>query len=212
MQNIKRRKDLKNLIGESFHYWSVIGYDDSKSINRHSYWFCECKCGEVRSVRADQLRSLKSKSCGCHKKEAVKKRAFKHGMCETKIHKRWTAMRQRCSNPKSSRYENYGAKGIKVCKEWDDFNNFYNWAVENGYSEDLIIDRIDNNGNYEPSNCRFISNKAQQLNKSTNRLVTIGLITMTVIEWCSKYKINRSTFAAGLNNGWVGKDLLKRGD
>lgn len=214
MQNRKREKrsDISDLTGMTFNYWTVLAYDEVKFVSGKSYWICECVCGEERSIRADQLKSGVSKSCGCHNREVKRKMMTTHGDSNTKLHKRWVAMRQRCSNPKNSRYHNYGGKGVKVCSEWEDFKVFKDWSLKNGYKDSLTIDRIDNKGDYSPDNCRFISNEAQQLNKSTNRLVTIGKVTMTVKEWCDTYNINRSCFVWRLNNGWKGKDLLKRGD
>lgn len=202
---MKRRSDLVDITGVKFNKWTVLKYDESKSINRKSYWICRCECGTIRSVRVDNLK--KYQSCGCHKKQLLKNRV-KHGQYNTRLYKVWIGMKQRCDNKNNIRYTNYGGRGIKVCESWYDYSNFYNWAIANGYVKGLTIDRINNNGDYKPDNCRFISNEVQQLNKSNNRLVTINNITMTIKEWCVKYGINRNTFVYRLNNGWLDEKLL----
>jgi hypothetical protein len=134
-----------------------------------------------------------------------------HGLTDHPLMKKWISIKQRCYNLNNSRYKNYGGRGIEVCDEWkDNFKAFYDWCLANNYSSNLTIDRINNNGNYEPNNCRFISNKKQQLNKSTNHYVTIGEISLTIKEWCDRYHINRNTFVWRLRNGWNGKDLLRK--
>ena len=98
-------------------------------------------------------------------------------------------MKKRCESHNDKRYCDYGGRGIKVCEEWHNFINFYNWAIQNGYSEDLTIDRIDNNGNYEPSNCRWSTNKEQANNRRTNINITIGNTTKTMTEWCDIFNL-----------------------
>ncbi len=201
----KRRSDLIDITGAKINLWTVLEYD--KCINRQTYWICVCECGTKRSVRRDSLR--KYKSCGCLKNEKLKVRSTKHGMYKTILYKRWVAIKQRCYNPKNSRYNRYGSLGVYMCDEWKNFINFYTWAVNNGYTDALTIDRIDNKGPYSPENCRFISNNVQQLNKSNSRIITIENISKTVKEWCEQYGINRNTFTWRINNGWEGKSLLK---
>ena len=129
-------------------------------------WRCRCDCGN-ECVRLG--RNLNANShCGCQKakrnKEAGRKRST-HGDSRTKLYKRWTAMHQRCENPKNDAFSNYGGRGITVCSEWGDYGTFKKWSIENGYREDLTIDRIDVNGNYEPSNCRWTTYNTQLSNR-----------------------------------------------
>lgn len=111
-------------------------------------------------------------------------------------------MKQRCDNPKAISYKRYGARGISVCEEWQEFKPFYDWAMANGYQENLTIDRIDNDGNYEPSNCRWATNKEQQNHTSYNRLYTYKGETLTIAQWAEKAGISRNMLYKRLLRGW----------
>ncbi len=154
------RSDLKSIVGKRFGRWVVLSRDIGRSINRKTFYICKCDCGLVKSIRSDLLRNGESKSCGCYKRSSLSARTRKHGLTGHKLYKTWVAMKQRCYNPKEKRYKNYGKRGIIVCDEWkNDFKKFYDWSMANGYASYLTIDRINNNGNYDPGNCRFISNE-----------------------------------------------------
>lgn len=128
---------------------------------------------------------------------------YKHGMRHTRIYNIWKSMRQRCSNPKCINYHNYGGKGVIVCDEWNNsFATFYTWATSNGYEDGLTIDRKDVKGNYEPSNCRWISYKEQANNKSNNTHIEFQGETHTLGEWASITGIKLATIWARLNSGW----------
>ena len=115
-------------------------------------------------------------------------------------------MKQRCYNKNSKSYKNYGGRGIKICDEWlskeNGFLNFYNWAINNGYNSNLSIDRIDNNGNYEPSNCRWVNNLIQSNNRRNNRKLTFNGDTLNISEWAKKYNLTISTINHRLDRGW----------
>lgn len=131
---------------------------------------------------------------------------YKHNMSNTRIYCIWDGMKQRCRNSKSKRYKDYGGRGIKICSEWLDkengFINFYNWSMANGYKENLTIDRIDIDGNYEPLNCRWITNKEQQKNKRNNRYIVYNNENKTISEWAQIYNINTGTICSRLQSGW----------
>ena len=121
-------------------------------------------------------------------------------------------MRKRCYKPKSNCYKNYGGRGIMVCDEWmgkDGQKNFYKWAVENGYKKGMTIDRIDNNGNYTPDNCRWATPKTQAYNRSTNSYITIHGKTQTVSEWADEIGISRGAMQNRLRYGWSEDRLLE---
>lgn len=126
----------------------------------------QCKCGNEFEAIIDNVRRNKIKSCECTKIERMKKLRLTHGLTKTDIHSVWTNMKTRCYNPKTWNYSNYGGRGITICEEWrNDFKAFYNWAIANGFQKGLQIDRIDNDGNYEPANCRFVTPKENCQNR-----------------------------------------------
>jgi len=135
---------------------------------------------------------------------------YKHGLKDTRLFRVWNNMLSRCYNPNATGYKNYGARGITVCDEWrNDFKAFYDWAMSHGYSDDLTIDRINNDSNYEPTNCRWVDSKTQSTNRSNNHYVTIDGETKTLREWCDYYFINYHTVQDRLKRGWsVEKALL----
>jgi len=134
---------------------------------------------------------------------------LKHGMTNTRLHHIWKSIKQRCYNPNNNRYSNYGGRGITVCDEWrNSFNAFYEWAMANGYADDLTIDRKDTNGNYEPSNCCWATQKEQQNNRRNNCLITHNGETHTLAEWAAITGLKYQTIQRRLKTGWNIKDAL----
>lgn len=117
-----------------------------------------------------------------------------HGMSRTRLYKIWTDMKTRCNNPNTPYYYNYGARGISVCKEWSDFEPFMEWSLDNGYTDKLTIDRINVNGNYEPENCRWITNLEQQSNRQSNHFLTYDGKTQTISQWADELGIKEKHF------------------
>lgn len=192
MKNLYRCHDLT---GQKFGRLTVIGLDESKN-TRKTYWICQCECGGIKSARSDSLLSGANKSCGCMKKEQDKINLGRttHGQEGTRLYRVWQNMKDRCSNTNNSRYYRYGGRGIKVCDEWDNsFVPFYEWAINNGYAEELTLDRIDNDGNYEPSNCRWTTIQEQCNNRSSNIKITIGNATKTLLQWCEIFEVDYRT-------------------
>ena len=155
---------LNNLIGQKFGRLTVIEFDGTK--NHNSMWHCRCDCGREISVYGCHLKSGLTQSCGCYNSESIGNRRRTHGLTGTRLFNIWKGMKTRCFNSNSQAYKNYGGRGITICFEWhNDFQPFYNWAIRNDYSDDLSIDRINNDGNYEPNNCRWATRKEQNNNK-----------------------------------------------
>lgn len=135
---------------------------------------------------------------------------YKHGETKTRLFKIWSSMHERCERPKHKHYHSYGGRGITICPEWREFMPFANWARANVYSDNLTIDRIDNNGNYEPSNCRWVTVKEQQNNKRTNRIIFYKGERYTLTQLAEKVGIKKTTLKERLNMGWSIEDAVNK--
>lgn len=120
----------------------------------------------------------------------------------TRIYTAWNNMRQRCLNESRNDFQWYGARGITICPEWDSFPAFMEWALENGYRDDLTLDRIDTNGPYSPDNCQWATRKVQANNRRTNRMLTLGDRTQSLKQWSEELDIDNTTIWRRLHNGW----------
>lgn len=183
--------------------------------NGKYYWLCECDCGNKTFVSASNLSSGQVKSCGCLQREMASKRMMgvnkTHGMFGTRLYRIWSGMITRCENPNHPYYKRYGGRGIRICPEWRENNSrFFEWAKASGYSDGLTIDRIDNDGNYEPDNCRWIPMDEQQRNKSDNHFVKIGGLELSLIEWSELLNISYNTVLSRLRYGWNDFDALTK--
>lgn len=170
-------------------------------------WECVCDCGRVVQIVICNLNRPNTRSCGCLRKETTSKTKRTHGMTESATYRIWTHMWQRCTNPKNKRWMQYGGRGVSVCARWESFENFLQDMGEKpvGHS----IDRINNDGNYEPANCRWASIKTQQNNTSTNHLITAFGKTMTVTQWAELIGIRAHTIHARLTcYGWTPEEAL----
>ena len=134
---------------------------------------------------------------------------YKDGRKKTRLYRIYHNMKTRCYNSKSAAYDRYGARGITVCDEWkDDFQAFYDWSMSHGYADNLTIDRIENDGNYEPGNCRWVTMKEQSNNRNRNHVVRIGDDVKTLQEWCDEYNITYQTVQDRLKRGWNEIDAI----
>lgn len=181
-----------NLIGRKFGRLTVLGLSEKQS-GRKSYWVCECECGNKKLIRSDCLKRGQAQSCGCMKSEQNKINLDRttHGDTPQGEHNRlwqiWQGMKQRTCNPNNKAYARYGGRGITVCKEWlESYMAFREWALANGYADNLTIERIDNNGNYEPSNCRWTTHKEQCNNRRTNVLIEWNGKTQNIGQWAAE--------------------------
>ena len=165
-----------DLTGKKFEKLVVLRAG-SRASNGAIKWVCKCDCGNIKTMTAGDLKGGRVVSCGCHVKtflDDLHKNNIVHGLCNERIYHVWNGMLQRCENQNSKAFKDYGGRGIKVCQEWHKIENFYKWAYNNGYDEnaergECTIDRIDVNGNYEPSNCRWVDMKTQANNKRNTK-------------------------------------------
>ena len=185
----KIRFDLK---GKTFGRLTVLR-KQKKRKGTDIAWLCRCQCGEKTSVRTKNLTSLTIQSCGCYKRERTSQTHTIHGDAgknPSKLYMIWHQMKKRCLNNTDKSYQYYGGRGIKVCKQWYDYRAFKKWALVHGYRVGLEIDRIDNNGNYEARNCRWVTRKENLRNTSRTRWFTINGITKSLPEWCEIYNVS----------------------
>lgn len=178
-----------DLTGKNFGRLTVLKEDPIRRNNR-VFWICQCECGNEVSVGRNELQSGQTKSCGCLKlkNEGLTTRTnYKNN----RLYNIWRGMKKRCTLPSDKDYKNYGGRGISLCSEWlNDFLTFYNWAINNGYSEELTIDRINYDGNYEPSNCRWVTIKEQNNNKRSNIFFTYKGKTQSMSKWCDEFGVS----------------------
>lgn len=184
--------EFKDLTGKQFGKWIVVSQARNhvtKNGNTFTKWFCRCECGNEKEVFANSLLNGRSKSCGCdnHKHTIVCKNNFTtHGASKTRLYKIWAGMHKRCENNNTSNYSDYGGRGITVCHEWDDFVVFKDWALKNGYTDSLSIDRIDVNGCYCPDNCRWSTKREQANNRRNTKLYNAFGKTQPLSVWANE--------------------------
>lgn len=199
----------KDITGQTFWRLTVLYKLHNYHKKRRAYWLCVCECGNLTEVSYDNLKTNNTKSCGCYNKDVH----MKHNKCNTRLYYILDNMKMRCYNKNNKDYQNYGARGIVVCDEWlHDFQAFHDWAMENGYRENLTIDRIDNNKGYSPDNCRWVDIKTQSRNTRRNRLITIGNETKSLAEWCEILNLNYHTIKQRLYRKWPIKKALELED
>lgn len=184
-----RRNDLS---GQKFEHWTVLGYSHSDS-RGVSYWFCRCDCGKERAVRSDNLKAGFSTSCWCSKNT--------HGMSNQPIYKAWMQMKQRCQNPNDSQYNNYGARGIYVCPQWQ--NSFAAFLADMGEPPpNRTLDRINNDGPYSPENCRWATFSEQACNSRQTHFLEYCGQRLSVTSWARMLGFSPSTLYGRLKLGW----------
>lgn len=162
-------------------------------------WHCVCDCGNEIETSTGSLRSGNTKSCGCLQKDIASEKFKKHGLSGTRLYRIWVHIKDRCYNKENDSYINYGARGITVCDEWkNDFESFRDWALENGYSDELSIDRIDVDIGYCPDNCKWSTVYEQSRNKRCNNYFTHNGKTLCLTDWANELGISYSTLYSRL--------------
>ena len=205
-QPIPTRYGFKDLTGLCFSRWTVLGYLGNRRCGRrlYGYWLCQCACGTLGEVDGHGLRHGTSRSCGCLHLDV----ATMHGMSHTTEHMTWCSLFTRCDNPNSHEYKNYGGRGIGICQRWrESFANFY---ADMGPkpSPTHSIDRIDNEGDYEPSNCRWATGMTQNRNQRTNVFLTHDGETLCLTDWAKRVGISTPALSTRLQRGWSVADAV----
>lgn len=194
---------LTDEIGNRYGRLLVIGRAENCKQGQ-ARWRCRCDCGKECVVTGSNLRRGKQVSCGCYGHSVRSSNDVPTELRQGRIYRIWQRMIYRCTNPNNNRYAFYGGRGIKICDEWlNDFKVFYEWAIDNGYADDLSIDRINVDGNYEPSNCRWATAKEQARNTSRTRYLTIAGETKPLMEWCEIYRVSHKSANTRISRGWT---------
>ncbi len=197
---MKRNQHI-NLSGKIFGRWEVNYFDTTKSRKRR--WNCKCICGTERSVSEHSLINGLSKSCGCLQREITSKAFTKHGKSQTKEYGIWSSMKGRCLNDKDKQYRYYGGRGITVCESWiKSFQRFYSDmgpSPGKGYS----IERIDNDGNYEPDNCKWATREEQMNNRRSNHFLEYNGERKTTAQWAKETGIPIKIILNRIDAGWT---------
>lgn len=190
----------KEWLGQKFGRLTVTDFEHAKPPYRGWMWVCRCDCGEMRTLVVSDVKSGKTRSCGCLHDEACTERAikFRHRVGDHKrLYSIYNGIKKRCYATREPRYKDYGARGIRMCDEWlnpvNGFDNFAEWSFSHNYNDDMTIDRINVDGNYEPENCRWIPLREQALNKRDTLRVTYQGQTIPLRELCDKRGVNYDT-------------------
>ena len=200
----KRKIDVDKEIGKRYGRLTVVGFSHYKQYRTRNctpYVKCVCDCGNEKTICLYSLLYGLTQSCGCLVKDNNGKRT--HGLSKTRLYNIYNDIKRRCNNSNRKEYHNYGGRGISMCEEWkSDFLKFYEWSLENGYQDNLSIDRIDVNGNYDPNNCRWTDAMTQANNKRVNHFVTYNGETHTLAEWSRIKNISSSCIRHRISCGW----------
>lgn len=194
-----------DLTGKKFGRMYVVGI--SKRC-KHTRWNCLCDCGNRKEVLGCHLKSGKIISCGCASIERISALNKTHGESKTRLYSIWSGIKSRCYDKNVSRYARYGSRGITVCEEWkNNYLSFKQWAMENGYADNLSIDRINNDGNYEPSNCRWADSQQQSNNTSTTIKIEYNDNIYSAKQIATLFNVNYKKFIYGFHK--FNNDLIK---
>lgn len=193
---------IKNITGQRFGRLVALGYTGSSVPEGKALWLCQCECGSQVVVSGKQLRTNRTRSCGCLHREATGNMSRSHGMTETRIYSIWCNMRVRCQNTNTPQFKNHGGRGISVCDRWQCFENFYA-DMGDPPSNIHTIDRIDNDGNYCPDNCRWATPKEQSCNTRANHVVDYDGKSMNISQWAEYLGISGHVIHSRIRRGWT---------
>lgn len=194
---------IKDMVGKRFERLTVISRHGNTNTGQAS-WLCECDCGKNVVVNGSNLRRGNSRSCGCLKAEKTSQAKSTHRMSQTKLYRVWAAMISRCYNRNSSGFEHYGGRGIGVCDRWFEFENFYR-DMGNPLPKQTL-ERIDNDADYSPDNCRWATMREQARNRRSTHYLTIDNLSLSIAEWASRTGIKPSIISERVRRGWPHKE------
>jgi hypothetical protein len=196
---------IAKIEGKLYGKLTVVSFSHVNAKRRMSIWNCICACGKECKVSLMELRTGDTISCRCYRKEVPKK--IKHGLINHPLYQVWADLKRRCYYEMSANYKDYGGRGIRVCDEWrNNFISFYNWSLANGYKKGLQIDRYPNNdGHYEPNNCRFALPVENMGNRRCSIYIEIDGITKSPKEWGEQFMINPTCIANRCRKGLRGE-------
>lgn len=195
----------RDIAGEKFGSLTAVKFDhrDERKVGGQHYWLFLCDCGKEVVLRKSAVTSGNTKRCSCCAAQRSAEANTVHGGVGTRLYREWAGIVQRCTNPKDTSWERYGAKGVTICDEWRSFPAFRDWAFANGYDDSLTIDRIDPNGNYEPSNCRWASVREQANNKQGTLWIEYGGERLQLSYWAERLGLPYHTLYDRLHRyGW----------
>lgn len=189
-----------DLAGKKFGRLKVLKKDGKE--NGNQMYLCECECGNLVRVYHTNLTRGLTRSCGCLQREEASRRFTTHGMRKTRLYNVYANMLSRCNNPNNTRYNSYGGRGVRICAEWrSNFEPFKNWALSNGYEDNLTLDRIDVDGDYCPENCRWVTMKKQSNNQRKTIWVEICGQKKSLKEWTTYMGWKYGTYSARYRKG-----------
>jgi len=192
---------VADMTGLKFGRLTVVKFAESDN-HRRAIWLCSCTCGNNSLVAGANLRVGYTKSCGCLKEELNTGLTLQNGK-PSRLYRIWSTMKQRCLNSNHPKHDCYGGRGIKIYAEWMEFKAFHDWAMSNGYQDNLTIDRINNDGHYGPDNCRWATLKEQARNRRDNRNIVYQGDTKTMTEWSEILGMNYNTLRSRIDVGWT---------